>query len=144
MQPVRHILETCLYATDLEAIEAFYTEVLGLKVFSKAPGKFVFFKLPAQMLLIFNPDRTEHQTDRVNGALVPPHGARGAGHVAFAMPDAELEAWKEWLSRKGVPVESEVEWPRGGRSVYFRDPAGNCVELASPRIWGMEERYSAG
>lgn len=140
MKAISRVLETCLYATDLEAMEAFYVEVLGLKVYSKAPGKFVFFQLPGQMLLIFNPDRTEHQTDRVNGALVPPHGARGAGHVAFSMPDGELNAWKEWLQRKGVPIESEVEWPRGGRSIYFRDPAGNCVELASPRIWGWGEQ----
>ena len=28
-------------------------------------------------------------------------------------------------------------WPGGGRSIYFRDPAGNCVELVTPGVWGL-------
>ncbi len=139
MQTITHVLETCLYATDLQAMETFYHELLGLSVHRKVKDRFVFFRLKNQMLLIFNPDYTEHQTECVNGALVPPHGARGAGHVAFAMPDASLEAWKRRLATHGVVIESEVHWPGGGRSIYFRDPAGNCVELAVPRIWGFPE-----
>lgn len=139
MKPLTQVLETCLYASELEAMEVFYRDVLGLDVYAKVEGRFVFFRLESQMLLIFNPERTEKQTDRVNGALVPPHGARGAGHVAFSMPDAHLDDWKERLRAHGVAIESEVRWPKGGRSIYFRDPAGNCVELASPRIWGWVE-----
>jgi hypothetical protein len=37
----------------------------------------------------------------------------------------------------GVTVEKEVEWPRGGKSLYFRDPAGNSVELVTPGVWGL-------
>ena len=36
---------------------------------------------------------------------------------------------------RGVAIEAEVEWPSGGRSLYFRDPAGNVVELAPPTLW---------
>jgi hypothetical protein len=38
-----------------------------------------------------------------------------------------------------VAIEHEATWPRGGRSFYFRDPAGNSLELATPRIWGLPE-----
>ena len=66
-------------------------------------------------------------------------GATGPGHVAFAIPDAEIPEWRARLDAAGVAIESEVDWPRGGRSLYVRDPAGNCVELASPRLWGFAD-----
>ena len=47
--------------------------------------------------------------------------------------------WRERLSAEGIAIEKEVDWPGGGRSIYFRDPAGNSVELASARIWRLEE-----
>ena len=137
--PIRGVLETCLYATDLWAAERFYVEALGLEVFSRAEGRHVFFRCGPGVLLIFNPERTSREQTAVGGAPVPLHGARGAGHAAFAVADAELPAWRERLRAGGVAIESEVTWPRGGRSLYVRDPAGNSIELASPTIWGLPE-----
>jgi len=68
---------------------------------------------------------------------VPPHGAHGEGHVCFAASADEIEGWAERLSDKGVAIEADFEWPQGGRSIYFRDPAGNCLEFAESRIWGL-------
>ena len=39
---VKAILETCLYASDLAAIETFYKDILGLDAFSKREGRSVF------------------------------------------------------------------------------------------------------
>jgi catechol 2,3-dioxygenase-like lactoylglutathione lyase family enzyme len=39
------------------------------------------------------------------------------------------------LRKAGVSIEREVDWDEGGRSIYFRDPAGNVVELAPPTLW---------
>jgi hypothetical protein len=36
-----------------------------------------------------------------------------------------------------VLIEADFEWPAGGHSIYFRDPAGNCLEFAEPKIWGL-------
>jgi catechol 2,3-dioxygenase-like lactoylglutathione lyase family enzyme len=69
--------------------------------------------------------------------VLPAHGASGSGHVAFGIKAEELAAWRERLQSKGVAIEQEVEWPRGGKSVYFRDPAGNSVELVTPGVWGL-------
>ena len=137
--PLRAVLETCVYASDLEAAERFYSGVLGLDCSARVPGRHVFFKLPQAMFLVFNAEQTRVTGTMVAGALVPPHGATGAGHVAFTVRDDEIPAWRERLERAGVEIESEVAWPRGGRSLYMRDPAGNCVELASPRLWGLAE-----
>lgn len=130
------ILEAALYADDLAAAEAFYTGVLGFTVYGRVPGRHVFFKCGSQMLLIFDPAATV--TPPASLALpVPPHGARGRGHVCFRAEAREIEAWKAHLEGKGVTIESDFTWPSGGRSIYFRDPAGNSIEFAEPRIWGL-------
>ncbi len=138
MRALTGVLETSLYAADLAAAERFYREVLGLEVHSHAPERHVFFRCGRAMLLVFNPDQTT-QPAAVGGQVVPPHGTRGAGHVAFAVPAHELDAWRERLAARGVAIESEVTWPGGGRSFYFRDPAGNSLELATAAIWGLPE-----
>ena len=131
------ILETVLYATDLDAIEAFYKHVLGLEPYAKAEGRHVFYKLGAQMLLIFNPEAT--QMPEPDAKLpVQPHGAFGEGHVCFRASAEEITAWRSRLEQAGVVIEADFEWPGGGRSIYFRDPAGNCLEFAEPRIWGLK------
>jgi catechol 2,3-dioxygenase-like lactoylglutathione lyase family enzyme len=131
------VLETVLYAHDLDAIETFYRAVLGLEPHAKAEGRQVFYRCGGQMLLIFNPEATNMAP--TNPALpVPPHGCYGEGHVCFRASLPEIEAWRAHLEAKGVAIEADFEWPGGGRSIYFRDPAGNCLEFAEPRIWGFD------
>ena len=133
------VLETVLSATDLAAVEKFYHDVLGFEPFAKVEGRHLFYRCGDQVFLIFNPDETVKPP--VPGARipVPPHGTRGQGHVCFRASAEEIEAWRKHLETKGVTIEADFEWPGGGRSIYFRDPAGNCLEFAEPRIWGFEE-----
>jgi catechol 2,3-dioxygenase-like lactoylglutathione lyase family enzyme len=132
------VLETCLYARDLDAAGRFYAEVLGLREIARAEGRHVFFACGAGVLLLFNPDVTGTTPGVVGGVPVPAHGAVGPGHVAFAVAEEAIPAWRERLAGHGVAIEAEIAWPRGGRSLYVRDPAGNSVELAPRRIWGIE------
>jgi catechol 2,3-dioxygenase-like lactoylglutathione lyase family enzyme len=130
------ILETILYAANLDEAETFYTAVLGLERTTRAGDRHVFFRCGNQMLLIFNPDVT--LVPPSSGALpVPPHGARGPGHVCFRATAEEVGCWRDRLAASGVAIEADFAWPQGGRSLYFRDPAGNSVEFAEPRIWGL-------
>jgi len=134
---VSGVLETCVYATDLEAAERFYADVIGLELYSREPGRHVFFRCGTAMFLVFDPNRTSEPARSARSIVVPPHGAHGAGHVAFRVDEAALPAWLARLAGAGIAIEAEVDWPGGGRSVYLRDPAGNSVELASPAIWGL-------
>jgi catechol 2,3-dioxygenase-like lactoylglutathione lyase family enzyme len=113
------ILETALYTDDLRAAEVFYSTVLDLQLDSKEDGRHVFFKCGQAMLLIFNASVTAVQL-----GPVPHHGATGPGHVAFSVDPTDLDAWVEQIERRGVEVEARIDWPTGGRSIYFRDPAG--------------------
>src|SRR5262245_48725064 len=97
------ILETVLYAKDLGATEAFYREVLGLEPFAQVAGRHLFYRCGGQVLLIFNPEATE--VAPAPGALpVPPHGARGPGHICFRATAAELEAWRSRLREKKIAI----------------------------------------
>ena len=129
-----HILETAVYVDDLGAAEAFYGGLLGLEMIGRAPGRHVFFRCGAGVLLVFDPAATE-VVDPSARIAVPPHGARGPGHLCFAAEPLGIEGWRERLAELGIEVEAEVTWPGGGRSLYFRDPAGNSLEIAEARIW---------
>ena len=130
------ILETVLYAKDLAATEVFYRDVLGMKPFAKAQTRHLFYRCGNQVLLIFNPDATK-VPPAPDALPVPPHGMDGEGHVCFRASIDEIEAWRCMLAARGVAIEADFEWPGGGRSIYFRDPAGNCLEFAEPRIWKL-------
>ena len=125
-----HIFETVLYAADLAAAERFYHDVLGLEVYHRSETV-VSFRLSDGVLLVFDPERAI-QPNRG----VPSHGAQGPGHLAFAAAAESLEQWRAHLAAHGVAIEMEVAWEAGGTSIYFRDPAGNSVELAPPTLWG--------
>lgn len=131
------VLETCLYAADLTAARTFYAEILGLPVIAAVPERHVFFRAAAAVLLIFNPTATLQET------VLPPHGAVGPGHVAFAASAAEIATWRTRLMEAGVPVALEHRWPQGGLSLYCHDPAGNVVEFVEPTIWGLADEEHA-
>ena len=128
---VDRILETCLYVDDLNAAEKFYRRILGVESFSRVNNRHVFFRCGESMLLLFNPLETAKSSGDV-----PTHGAHGPGHVAFAIAPDQLDLCRRQLQENGIAIETEITWPSGGRSIYFRDPAGNSVELATAQVWG--------
>jgi catechol 2,3-dioxygenase-like lactoylglutathione lyase family enzyme len=130
----RRILETCLYVDNLDTAATFYQDILGLEPYSRVAGRHAFFRCGENMFLLFNAQATRQVVGDV-----PTHGATGAGHVAFAMAAAEVAAWRSHLQSRGVAIEKEVDWPGGGQSIYFRDPSGNCLEVATPIVWQPAE-----
>jgi catechol 2,3-dioxygenase-like lactoylglutathione lyase family enzyme len=131
------ILEAALYVDDLDAAEAFYAGALGLERIARVEGRHVFFKCAGTVVLLFNADATIVPPQPDARLPVPPHGARGPGHLCFSASSSEIDQWKLHLEAQGVAIEADFEWPQGGRSIYFRDPAGNSIEFAEPSIWGF-------
>jgi catechol 2,3-dioxygenase-like lactoylglutathione lyase family enzyme len=132
MDDIQTVVETGICVDDLDRASAFYHDVLGLEQVSHEPGRHVFFRVGTQSMLLAFLARATLTDDRF-----PPHGTTGPGHFAFGVPAGSLDRWRERLTRHGVAIEKETEWPRGGRSLYFRDPAGNLVEVITPGVWGL-------
>ena len=132
MSEIQALVETGIYVDDLDRAEEFYHGLLGLPVLGKEPGRHVFFRVGASGVLLAFDARTTIIGDRL-----PAHGAKGPGHFALGIRSDALEDWRRRLTAHEVAIEKEVAWPRGGRSLYFRDPAGNSVELVTPGVWGL-------
>ena len=134
MPTVARILESALYVNDTERVVAFYRDVLGLRVLDAGARLVAMDAGGSTVLLIFKSGATNQGANTPDG-WIPPHDGGGPVHLAFAVSVDELPAWEERLTGHAVTIESRVRWPGGGRSIYFRDPAGHSVELATPGTW---------
>ncbi len=123
------VLETVLYyETEQEAeVESFYRDVLGLRPVVESIGG-TAYRAGRDVFLVF-----DRQAKAKPGELA--HGASGSTHTCFLAPVDEYELWKEHLCERGVAVIEETTWRSGDRSFYFRDPAGNLLEIAEADLW---------
>jgi catechol 2,3-dioxygenase-like lactoylglutathione lyase family enzyme len=128
------VLETALYVDDLERAGRFYGEALGLEPMTRDSRMWALDCGPASVLLLFRRGATL-ETVELPGGRIPPHDGSGPIHLAFAVPAAELPEWETRLADCGTEIEARMKWPRGGESIYFRDPDHHLVELATPGLW---------
>lgn len=125
---IDRVLETALYVDDLDQAARFYTELFHLRpllhnerLCALDVGK------GRSILLLF---RRGASLDHIT-----PHDGSGPVHAAFAIAASELPYWQDRLAAQNIPIEDRTTWPRGGISLYFRDPDGHLLELATPGVW---------
>jgi len=136
MPRVRRVLETALYVEDLDRAVRFYERVIGLSAISRGDRLVGMDAGEGTVLLLFRRGATDSGASS-GGGQIPPHDGEGPAHFAFAIDSRDLDSWRRHLADAGVEIESEVSWERGGKSVYFRDPDGHSVELATPGVWSV-------
>jgi catechol 2,3-dioxygenase-like lactoylglutathione lyase family enzyme len=125
---VNGLLESSLYVDDLPRSSAFYQRLFGFPVNFAAERLVSLAVRPGQVLLLFTKQ----------GSAALPRGAHhgdGNLHLAFSVSAAGIEEWRAHLTRHGIPLDDEIHWDRGGVSLYFRDPDGHLLEVASPGVW---------
>ena len=130
---IQRILETALYCADLAATADFYQRLLGVNPMLSGDRLVALDAGQGTVLLLFQ--RGNSGALETPGGLVPGHDGSGPVHIAFAIERGQLVAWESRLAHLGIEIESRVQWDGGGTSVYFRDPEGRSVELATPGIW---------
>ena len=126
-KPIKALGEIALRVTDLDALQKFYEETIGLELMKRFPNA-AFFRVAegfgghTQVLALF--DRSAEE------------GYRGLStekstidHIAFEIPLADFTGEKQRLELLGLRVETaEHAWVHW-RSLYVNDPEGNEVEL---------------
>ena len=132
---LRGVLETALVVENTARAGRFYTEVFGFDVMFESERLYSLNVGPGQVLLLFRRGGSLEDIQLPGGILPGGMDAEGRGHMAFAIAADDLQQWRNWLQRNGVAIESTVIWERGGTSLYFRDPDGNLLELATPGLW---------
>ncbi len=134
MPSVNGVLETALYVADLERSVRFYRDRFGFDVLTADEHLCALHVTGQQVLLLFRKGLSD-EPSVLPGGVIPGHDGSGRLHLAFAIAAAGLPAWEERLRGQGIDIESTVTWPRGGTSLYFRDPDGHLLELATPGVW---------
>ncbi|MFS0839714.1 VOC family protein [Paenibacillus sp. 1P03SA] len=111
------ILELTLYAANITELKQFYGERLGLPVTEENGDSFSFRAGITNVTFI----RAAEAGDNFY-------------HFAFNIPENKIEEAAGWLgervellSREGTPIVHFESW--NAHAVYFKDPAGNIVEL---------------
>ena len=135
------LLETALYLDDVGAATRFYQDLFGFRLLSgdtKGDVILAALEIPREGVLLLFKKGANAQPLETRGGKIPPHGGEGRLHLAFAIPTDTYASWKTRLTSRNIKVESEVKWQRGGRSLYFRDPEGNLVELVTPGLWAFQ------
>ena len=128
------ILETALYTDDMARARGFYEGVLQLEPIFQDNRLTAYAVAGRDVLLIFRRGSAT-QTATIPGGTIPGHDGAGPLHVAFAIGKDELAQWERHLAARDVAIEGATDWSRGGRSIYFRDPDGHLLELATPGLW---------
>jgi catechol 2,3-dioxygenase-like lactoylglutathione lyase family enzyme len=134
MPALNGILETALYTDDMARARAFYEETLGLKPIFSDNRLCAYGVAERNVLLVFKRGSAK-ETTTMPGGVIPGHDGAGPLHVAFAIARDDMAAWELQLKARGVAIEGHTDWKRGGRSIYFRDPDGHLLELATPGLW---------
>jgi catechol 2,3-dioxygenase-like lactoylglutathione lyase family enzyme len=134
MPKLNGILETALYTDDMARARAFYEGALALApIFSD--NRLCAYGVAERSVLLLFRRGSARDTTNMPGGVIPGHDGSGPLHVAFAIARDDLERWEQHLKARGVAIEGHTDWQRGGRSLYFRDPDGHLLELATPGLW---------
>ena len=128
------ILETPIYVDDLDVAYAFYNGVLGLHRMIEGDRIHAYDVAPGQVLIACLRGACDEDAE-INGQLVPGHCTHGPSHFAFRINKEDEASWLNHIAKEGLAIESQVTWPLGGHSIYFRDPFNNILELATAGIW---------
>jgi len=134
MPRLNGVLETCLYVDDAERAAYFYEQVFGLSRIY-ADQRLRAYDVGGRGILLLFRRGQSLETVTLPGGTIPPHDGHGPVHLAFSIAADELAAWEERLAAAGIAIEGRTQWPRGGTSIYFRDPDGHLLELATPGLW---------
>ena len=140
--PLKKLGHVVLKVRDLERSEAFYTDVVGLRVTGRMPGRMVFFTVPG------NDDSHDLALWNVGAAAAPPEKNQvGLFHVAWQVERPEdLQMLYRELEAKGVPIHGTMDHG-ANLSVYFEDPDGHMLEFTyeQPReAWPADRNPFAG
>jgi glyoxylase I family protein len=132
MLAIRDIDHLVLRVRDIEAMEAFYSRVLGTTVERRRPDLgLLHLRAGASQIDLISIDG---QLGRQGGAAPGAEG-RNMDHFCLRVEPFDVDAIVAQLKKHGVPV-GEIK-PRFGASgtgvsIYLTDPEGNTVELKGP------------
>lgn len=136
MPSLTGVLETSLYVDDLDRASRFYEETFGLTRI-EGDDRFRAYSVGGRSVLLLFKRGASNRVTQLPGGTLGPHDGSGPLHLAFSISAEDLPAWEKLLLERGIAIETRIRWPRGGTSIYFRDPDKHSVELTTPGVWSI-------
>jgi catechol 2,3-dioxygenase-like lactoylglutathione lyase family enzyme len=130
------VIETAIDVEDLDVAVSFYRRLFEFETLV-LDERFCAFNVGDRSVLLLFKKGGRNDPLVVPGGVIPPHGGNGSAHFAFSITADDLPKWEQRLASHEVTVEGRMTWERSGQSIYFRDPDGHLVELATPGIWAI-------
>lgn len=113
---------TVIITRDMDQMQRFYEKVLGFRLERSLSENWHEYRVGNTILALSAPGLTRED------APVPPGTA--ALQLAFRVPVATVDACAAELNEKGVPIVSPpTDRDFGHRTLFFRDPDGNLLEI---------------
>lgn len=132
---IQGVLATALHVKDLDRSAQFFQRVFGFEILERKDD-FWALRLDHRQILLLKKSGAHVRPIHVAGGVIPPAEGEGSLHLAFAVATHELEDWIEKFKALEIPIESRINWKKGGaKSVYLRDPDDNCIEIMTPGVW---------
>lgn len=120
--PIRNLDYTVIFARQMQAMRDFYGQVLGFPLHRELSSKWFEYRVGANILALRAPGGTFDDP-------LPPVGVLTL-QLAFRVAPDEVASCAATLKERGVAIVSgPTDHAFGHRTLFFRDPDGNVLEI---------------
>jgi catechol 2,3-dioxygenase-like lactoylglutathione lyase family enzyme len=122
LKAIRAIDYTVIFVRDMAAMRRFYEDILGFHVQRQLSPGWIEYRVGGNTLTLARPSRTAADTPIPKGSA--------SLQLAFRVSAPEVDQCAEELMRQGVDLLSPpTDQDFGHRTLFFRDPDGNLLEV---------------
>jgi len=121
-QAIRAIDYTVIFVRDMGAMRRFYEDILGLSLLRELSPSWIEYRIGDNTLALARP--------RLTAADAPTPNGSASLQLAFKVSALEVDQCADELVRRGVDLLSPpTDQTFGHRTLFFRDPDGNLLEM---------------
>ncbi len=121
-QAIRSIDYTVILVRDMAAMRAFYGDILRFSLLRELSPGWIEYQIGGNILALSRPHRTAKDA--------PTPAGSAALQLAFKVAAPDVDRCADELLRHGVDLlEPPTDQPFGHRTLFFRDPDGNLLEV---------------